>query len=206
MKRTALLRRTPLASTSTKPREPKEGACAHCGKPFLKLKPMQSVCGLRCAERKAKAGRKAKERAELEQTKARRLALKTIAQLIADAQAAFNAFIRERDRAKGCFVCERPFDQNIPGRALHAGHVRSRGAAGHLRFHEDNCLGECEGCNGPHGAKPHQIEAGAIRRIGQERFDALEADNTPRKWTREELIALKAEYRAKLRELRRAKA
>lgn len=132
----------------------------------------------------------------------RKEAIKTIGQLIADTQEAFNAFIRERDKEKGCFVCGRPFLAGVPGRVLHAGHVRSRGAAGHLRFHEDNCLGECEGCNGPRGAKPHQIKAGAIARIGQERFEALESDNTPHKWTREELIELKATYRRKLRELK----
>ena len=133
--------------------------------------------------------------------KARKEAIKTIAQRIAAAQIAFNAFIRERDKDKGCFVCGRPFTDK-PGQVQHAGHVRSRGAAGHLRFNEDNCMGECEGCNGPHGAKPHQIEAGAIARIGAERYAELCADNTPHKWQRDELIAIKHEYRAKLKELK----
>jgi hypothetical protein len=132
------------------------------------------------------------------ETKAKLEKFKTIAILIAAAQVPFNAFIRLRDKAKGCFVCGRPF-KDVPGQVQHAGHVRSRGAAGHLRFNEDNCMGECEGCNGPHGAKPHEIKAGAIARIGQERFDALEADNTPHKWTREELIAIKTTYAAKVR-------
>ena len=110
-------------------------------------------------------------------------------------------FIRQRDKDKGCFVCGRPFADK-PGQVQHAGHVRSRGAAGHLRFTEDNCHGECEGCNGPHGAKPHQIEAGAIARIGPERYAELCADNTPHKWQRDELIAIKHTYRAKLKELK----
>lgn len=126
---------------------------------------------------------------------------KSIAQLIAAAQIPFNEFIRLRDKTKGCFVCGRPFT-DAPGRVQHAGHVRSRGAAGHLRFNEDNCLGECEGCNGPHGAKPHQIKAGAIARIGQERYDALEADNVPHKWQRDELQGIKKHYAALVRELR----
>ena len=63
-------------------------------------------------------------------------------------------------------------------------------------------MGECEGCNGPYGAKPHQIKAGAIARIGQERFDALENDNTPHKWTREELIDIRDTYKKKLKELK----
>jgi len=148
----------------------------------------------------AKAARMAAkvERAEI---KRRKEAIKTIAQRIAAAQIAFNAFIRERDKDKGCFVCGRPFAP-VPGQVQHAGHVRSRGAAGHLRFNEDNCHGECEGCNGPHGAKPHQIKAGAIARIGLEGFDALENDNTPHKWTHDELRGIQATYRAKLKELR----
>lgn len=132
--------------------------------------------------------------------RARKAALKTIPQLIADAQIACNAYIRLRDKDKGCFVCGRPFEDK-PGRVQHAGHVRSRGAAGHLRFVEDNIHGECEGCNGPHGAKPHQIKAGAIQRIGEARFLELEADNTPHKWQREELIAIKETYKAKLKAL-----
>lgn len=151
---------------------------------------------------KAAKARQAKEKRE---TKEKLAKFKTIAKLISEAQVPFNAFIRLRDKDKGCFVCGRPF-KDVPGQVQHAGHVRSRGAAGHLRFNEDNCLGECEGCNGPHGAKPHQIKAGAIARIGQERYDALEADNTPHKWERDELIAIKATYAARARELKKGQA
>lgn len=151
---------------------------------------------------KAAKARQAKDKRE---TKEKLAKFKTIAQLIAAAQVPFNTFIRLRDKDKGCFVCGRPF-KDVPGQVQHAGHVRSRGAAGHLRFNEDNCMGECEGCNGPHGAKPHQIKAGAIARIGQERYDALEADNTPHKWGRDELIAIKADYTARVRELKKGQA
>lgn len=152
--------------------------------------------------------RKQRAEAKIERAEIRRRknAIKTIPKLIAAAQEAFNAYIRERDREKGCFVCHRPFLPDVPGRALHAGHVRSRGAAGHLRFHEDNCLGECEGCNGPRGAKPHQIKAGAVERIGLAAFEALEADNTPIKWDRETLEQIKGTYRAKLRQLKKEAA
>jgi hypothetical protein len=186
---------------------PKQCTAPKCGKTFVPtFNTTQCVCSLKCAAKKAKADREAAQKAERAMTRARREALKSIAELIGEVQIEFNAYIRARDRAKGCFVCRRPFDQNIPGRALHAGHVRSRGAAGHLRFNEDNCLGECEGCNGPRGAKPHQIKAGAIARIGAARFEELENDNTPHKWTREELIALKAEFRAKRKALEKVNA
>jgi len=158
----------------------------------------QEAKAVRKAEKKAAEVRKAQR----EDDQRRKQALKKIPELIADAQVAFNAYIRERDKHKGCFVCGRPFTDK-PGQVQHAGHVRSRGAAGHLRFDEDNCMGECEGCNGPHGAKPHQIKAGAIARIGVERFEALENDNTPHKWTREELIGIRDTYKAKLKELKK---
>jgi len=176
---------------------PKPRNCSVCETLYTPVRMGQVVCRPACAMKKVRQ-EKASDRAE---TRRRKEAIKTTPQLIADAQVAFNAFIRARDKDKGCFVCGRPFTDR-PGQVQHAGHVRSRGAAGHLRFNEDNCLGECEGCNGPHGAKPHQIKAGAIARIGQERFDALEASNTPHKWTRDELIAIKNEYRAKAKALK----
>lgn len=183
--------------------------CPHCRK---RLEPDQRIhpaCIDGYAEAlQAKAdrvnARKARELAKLDRAlvRERKAAMKRIPELIAEAQDAFNAFIRERDKNKGCFVCGRPFEP-VQGRRQHAGHVRSRGAAGHLRFNEDNCMGECEGCNGPYGAKPHQIKAGAIARIGQDRFDELEADNTPHKWQRDELLNIIKEFKAKTKELKR---
>lgn len=183
-------------------KNPKAKSCVVCERVFVPERMGQVVCRGSCGIKKARADRLAAERAERESVKRRKQALKKIPELIADAQVAFNAFIRERDKDKGCFVCGRPFTDK-PGQVQHAGHVRSRGAAGHLRFNEDNCMGECECCNGPHGAKPHQIKAGAIARIGQERFDALENDNTPHKWQRDELLAIKATYKAKLKEMKK---
>lgn len=183
--------------------------CKVCNAAFIPSKPMQTVCCLSCAQSLAVSIRGKAEKVEaVRERKAdavKREGMKSIAQLIAAAQVQFNAFIRQRDKDKGCFVCGKPFTDK-PGQVQHAGHVRSRGAAGHLRFNEDNCLGECEGCNGPHGAKPHQIKAGAIARIGQERYDALEDDNTPHKWQRDELKAIRADYAARARALVKARA
>lgn len=160
---------------------------------------MQSVCGPRCAVKKVKQD-KAEDRAKV---RTRKEAIKTIPNLIAEAQKAFNDFIRARDADKGCFVCGDPFLAQQLGGSYDAGHVRSRGAAGHLRFHEDNCHGECKSCNASTGAKPHEIEAGAIRRIGVERFEALKRNNTPHKWTHEELRAIRDHYRQKLKQLKK---
>jgi 5-methylcytosine-specific restriction endonuclease McrA len=192
--------------------------CKHCREKFTaeeraKALRLHSGCQAGFAEGFAAKLQKDRERAERAKAKAERSQdrakleeFKSVPKLIAAAQRDFNAYIRARDKDKTCFVCDRPFVQSIKGRALQAGHVRSRGAAGHLRFVEDNCHGECEGCNGPNGAKPHQIEAGAIRRIGQERYDALKNNNAPHKWTKDELRATAAHFRAKRRELEKNKA
>jgi hypothetical protein len=183
----------------------KPKTCENCGKVFTPRSSFQTVCGSACLLRQVNRQEREKKAAAKAEAKAHRAALsksrETIPKLIAAAQIEFNAYIRERDREKGCFVCHRPFLADVPGRVMHAGHVRSRGAAGHLRFNENNCLGECEGCNGPHGAKPHEIKAGAIERIGLAAFEALEADNEPVKWDRDTLRQLKTIYRAKARQL-----
>lgn len=44
-----------------------------------------------------------------------------------------------------------------------------------------------------------------IARIGLERVEALEAINAPHKWTREELMAIRDAYRAKLRQMQGGK-
>lgn len=197
-----------MIARSTKPNR-----CKHCRQRMPEDKARHVIhedCIAPWLEREAAkkaAARAKKERAEAKIHRAKlKESRETIPKLIAAAQIAFNAYIRERDKDKGCFVCGRPFLSGVDGRVQHAGHVRSRGAAGHLRFHEENCHGECEGCNGPNGAKPHQIKAGAIARIGQERFDALEADNEPIKWERDVLRQINVTYRAKLRALLKDRA
>lgn len=183
---------------------PKPRKCRVCPNKFTSLQSFVTWCSPDCgsviAQQRLAKKKKADAVKERKANKEKLAKFKTIAQLIAAAQIPFNAFIRLRDKDKGCFVCGRPF-KDVPGQVQHAGHVRSRGAAGHLRFNEDNCMGECEGCNGPHGAKPHQIKAGAIARIGRERYDALEADNESHKWERNELIEIKKTYAAKVRAL-----
>lgn len=182
-----------------KPFNPKPRPCTapDCHQTFVPQRPMQTVCSPRCAVRKAKASR-ADERA---QVRTRRETIKTIPVLIAEAQTAFNAFIRARDAGLGCFCCGKPMEPDKPGGSMDAGHFRSRGAAPHLRFHDDNCFGQRKNCNRPGGATYAAMRAGAIKRIGLERVEALEDNNAVHKWTAEELRGIRDTYRRKLREL-----
>lgn len=91
----------------------------------------------------------------------------------------------------------------VPGGSRDAGHYRSRGAAGWLRFNEDNCHSQAKKCNRYGSGRATEYRVGLIARIGLERVEALEANNTPIKWTIIELKAIKATYTAKLKEVKK---
>lgn len=180
--------------------KPRTVKCGECREPFLKAKMGQCVCGPRCA---AIAGLKATIKAERKLNQVRREALKTIPVLKAEAQAVFNKFIRTRDQLAGhpCISSGRLL--NWSGNGVDAGHYRSVGSADHLRFNEDNCHAQSKQDNRYGSGNAVDYRIGLIKRIGLARVEALESDQTVVKWTREMLLAIKATYKAKLKELKK---
>lgn len=157
-------------------------------------------------EARQEADRRAKAKVERAEIRKRKEAIKTIADLIEEAQRWFNLFIRLRDADKPCFDCGKPYEPNKPGGSMDAGHLRSRGAATHLRFEETNCFGQRKNCNRPGGATDEAKKAGAAARVGWNVVNALYADNRVHKWQRDELIAIREKYKAKCKELRKEQA
>lgn len=151
---------------------------------------------------KAIAARNAELRAEKAEIRKRKEANRAIPTLLRFAQSEFNKFIRSRDHEQPCISCGKP-PPDLSG--LHAGrdagHYRSIGAAKHLRFHEDNVHAQCVHCNQYKSGNAVDYRIGLVSRIGVERVEALESDNTVKKWTREELIQITATYKAKRKEL-----
>lgn len=177
----------------------KAKTCAHCGKTFQPWSSTQKVCStLRCAQGYAKSLRK-KEKAD---TRARKAAIKTLPELKKEAQHAFNAYIRERDRVAGhrCISSGRLLDWS--GNGVDAGHYRSVGSAPHLRYDERNCHAQSKHDNQWKSGNAVDYRIGLIQRIGIEAVEALESDNRIHHWTREELIAIRDTYKRKLKELK----
>lgn len=217
MKRTAIERKAPMArGAGFKPAEPKPAAgprpkkCKHCRSSYLPdpKRPWKTFCSDECALHIALADlakqKAKKQRAERAKDKAKREGMKTYPQLIREVQAVFNKKIRARDQLAGfaCISSGRPLDWS--GNGVDAGHYRSTGSAPHLRFNEDNCHAQSKQDNRYGAGAAVDYRIGLINRIGLARVEALESDNTPRKWTHDELRALKARYAAEVRELKKA--
>lgn len=182
-----------------KPFNPKPRPCPVCAKAYVPTKPMQSVCSPRCAVRKVKQ-EKAEERAKV---KTRKEAIKTLPQLKAEAQAAFNAFIRARDAGRPCICCGLPLSAGDVGGSYDCGHYRSVGSAPQLRYDERNAHAQRKQCNRWGAGRAVDYRIGLVERIGLAAVEALEQDNAPRKWTREELREIQDHCRTKLKELKR---
>lgn len=181
-----------------------------CRKSFVPTRPMQTVCCPSCAlqlieKRKAKQAEQ-KQKAERKEIKARKEKLKTRRDWINEAQTAVNAFVRYRDKDKPCICCGQPLGAvsgDETGGVFDAGHYRSTGSAPHLRFDaERNIHGQTKQCNRYGGGRAVDYRIGLIARIGLPAVEALEEDNTPRKWSIDELRAIRDMYRAKLKELK----
>ena len=193
-------------------KQPRAKKCrvATCGATFIPARLGQSVCSPACAiidaPRHQEKARKSLAQVERKEIKVRKEKLKSRGEHMREAQQAFNEFIRARDQAAGhpCISSGKPLDWS--GNAVDAGHYRSVGSAPHLRFDERNCHAQSKQDNRFLSGNAVDYRIGLIARIGQEAVDALEADQSVRKYTIEEIKAIKAEYRAKTRELKRAAA
>ena len=128
--------------------------------------------------------------------------LKTRSDRMKEAQAAFNRYIRARDQRKPCICCGRSQGDLKHGGAVDAGHYRSRGSAPGLKFNLFNCHSQLAYCNRYLSGNVIGYRAGLIARIGLERVERLETDNSPRRFDAEYLIRVKRIFtkRAKLYE------
>lgn len=181
--------------------------CRICRMDFRPLSSTSVTCSLTCAlahverEKALQARRQQKEERKGDAVK--REALKTRSDWMKEAQVAFNAYIRERDRAAGytCISSGRPLKWDDIGGGVDAGHYRSVGSAPHLRFDERNCHAQSKQDNRWGSGNAVDYRIGLIKRIGLAAVEALEADQTVRKWSIDDLRYIKTLYKAKLKEL-----
>ena len=197
---------------ATKQRKLKKCRVAECGASFVSARLGQAVCSPACAilDAPKNLDRALKSLAQVgrREIKVRKEKLKSRADHLREAQAAVNEFIRLRDGHLPCISCDsQPNDHDLmTGSRWDAGHYRSVGSCPELRFEPLNIHRQCVRCNRNLSGNAVEYRIRLVLRIGAEKVDWLEGPHPARKYTVDEIKAIKADYRAKTRELKRAAA
>ncbi|WP_095114749.1 recombination protein NinG [Pseudomonas sp. Irchel 3F3] len=194
--------------------KPKKCKAPGCGQRFKPTMTTQKVCSIACAlavskdSKVQKVAAKAITKQARQDLQERREKLKTRREHMAEAQTAFNAYIRARDAGLPCISCDaNPSDHDlITGSRWDAGHYRSVGACPELRFEPLNVHRQCVKCNRNLSGNAVEYRIRLVKRIGAAAVEFLEGPHKPQRLTIEDLQAIKALYRQKLKDLRRAAA
>lgn len=169
--------------------------CAVCKNKFQPLRQLQKVCSMSCAIEHSRALNAKKVKKEARELKAK---LKPRADYLKEAQAVFNKYIRMRDEKEPCISCGK-----FHTGQYHAGHFRTVGASPELRFNEYNCHKQCSVCNNYLSGNLLEYRRRLVAKIGIELVEWLEGKHEAKKYTIEEIQAIKKEYQQKIKELER---
>ena len=192
--------------------KPKKCRVKTCRTSFIPRQPFQTWCSPDCAvviaRGKQEKARKSLAQIERREIKVRKEKLKSRADHLREAQAAVNEYVRLRDAHLPCISCDSmPNDNDLmTGSRWDAGHYRSVGACPELRFEPLNIHRQCVKCNRNLSGNAVEYRIRLVQRIGAETVAWLEGPHEPRKYTVEEIKTIKAEYRAKTRELKKGQA
>ncbi|WJN61341.1 recombination protein NinG [Pseudomonas sp. SO81] len=191
--------RQPLKAISAKP---KKCAVRSCRAPFIPKQSFQTwcspECGLAIAKAKQDKQRVAIEQVERREIRAAKERVKPRAEHMKEAQSAFNAWVRERDILLPCISCGRHHQGKYD-----AGHYRTVGSNPALRFEPLNCHKQCVPCNQHKSGDIVNYRINLVQRIGAEKVAWLEGPHEPKKYSIEDLKAIKARYRELVRVMRK---
>jgi hypothetical protein len=174
--------------------------CRECKKDFLPTRPLQCVCSLSCSISLAKKKQEKKEEKDWQKRKKEgKESLKKLSQYEEEAKRVFQKWVRFRDADLPCISCGCITTPQWDG-----GHYFKAEIYSGLIFHEDNVNKQCCRCNKNLHGNEANYRIGLVKKIGEERVKELEAISiTLRqyKYTKEQLLEIKEEYKQKLKEL-----
>lgn len=187
-----------------KPIKPKKCRCG-CGRTFTPRSSTQVAYGWECALKIAEKARVKREQAEKKiERKAIREAkekIKTRRDWMKEAQQAVNEYVRERDKDLPCISCGRHHQGQ-----WHAGHYLSRGAHPELALDPRNIMRQCAPCNTHLSGNQVNYRKGLMERHGADLVEWLEGHHEPKHYSIDDLKAIRDEYRAKTKELKKFSA
>lgn len=188
---------------------PKQSKCREkaegCHVSYVKRSSFQATCpNPLCGLKKAKRDREkkeAKDRAKrAADTRKARDKAKPRAKWLAEAQEAFNRFIRARDKDKPCVSCGRHHQGQY-----HAGHFLSRAARPDLRFCEDQVHKQCSACNNHLSGNLVNYRQALVAMLGVARVEEIETGPRGRSdWSIDEIKGIKRRYATMAKELEEA--
>ena len=129
-----------------------------------------------------------------QETKKLKEKAKTKSDWMKEAQQAFNAYVRLRDRNRPCISCG-----EFHNGQYHAGHYRTTARAGHLRFHPFNNNRQCAPCNNHLSGNIIEYRKGLINKIGIKNVEWLENEESNYKFTIDDLQDIKKYYKEQLK-------
>ncbi len=197
-----LATRKPLKAISGKPRK---CAVRTCRALFVPAQSFQSwcspECGVQIARDKQQKERTALAKIERKAIREEKERIKPRSEHAREAQAAFNAWVRERDADQPCISCGRHHQGKYD-----AGHFRSVGSNPALRFEPLNCHKQCVPCNRHKSGNAIEYRIGLVAKIGAANVEWLEGPHEPKRYSIDDLKAIKAKYKALTRELQQGRA
>jgi len=155
------------------------------------------LCSIDCAAAwgKQQAVTQRERQSKAEHKKARER-IKTRQKWLSEAQAAVNAYVRERDKGKPCISCGKP-DNGQHQR--HASHYRSVKACSILRFNCGNIHTSCATCNTMLSGNLLEYRIRLVQQKGAEFVEWLESQNDIKRYEIDELKDIKEDYKQKLK-------
>ena len=153
------------------------------------------------AKNKAKKEARTAQKQRL-QDSIKREDLKSIKELLNDAQVYCNRYILLRDTGYRCISC----DTTSPYVDYAAGHYIARGSGANsaLRFHPFNINRQCNNhCNKNKSGNVLEYRKRLLKKIGSANVDYLENHPYPYRYTREDAIEIKQHFMAECRRLKK---
>ncbi len=180
---------------SKTPKRPSARKCLTCRQWFNPLEQGITTCSTDCAIMHGRTN------VTKQNAKAQRIARKEFKDndkphLIKVAQQVFNKYIRLRDESLPCISCL----YEGTSRQWHAGHLKSVGGNGNLRFNEDNVNKQCSICNNHKSGNVGEYEKNLILKIGKDRVYALDT-KVPKSYDVKELQNIIETYKLKIKAL-----
>jgi hypothetical protein len=172
-------------------------SCKKCGENFTPFSTLDKYCYV-C--KKTEQALKNLAKMKKDKLKKQKEDLLTTSDYLKLAQQVFNKWIRLRDADQGCISCGNPL-----GSKYDAGHFWSAGGHSSVRFHPDNVWVSCYKCNVMLSGNGIEYRMRLIKKIGVERVEWLEENgHEVKRWTKDELKELIAEYKIKIKEMNSA--